>query len=496
VGEQEDSQGLHDVMKGDDWDADDFLKYLKSLDGEKAGQSNQSSTAAGRNREGNRESDTPDTPVTNDNNSEIPSWSELESEAESEKELHTGPPKVVEIPEEEKYTFIQGDLLNFSDKRRHSGPSLKEQFKVLSDFTQDLTNSTAISNPKLASLIRHSHPSTEGKKAKQIMEKFTNSQPLSQREVHFVRKNRGYLYNTITEKISARIALHMKAMTTEQILLNDWEEVQGEHGESDCTGCKTRHPAEIDPHACSTRNSNGPSLAAKPLPPGNWRATMLGVVSFLSLPWTLSSSFLNLSFMNNEEYEYDLAAPLSQAVGPRDCPLGRSILDRLKLLSEAIPVFVEFSNEKGNINKTYTENLYNFLRTIRAVQRTYSPPIVVVLGLPVPNKQSTAEAYMNLKKRAAEQTNIARILGHFLGVSVLEPSVQRKPCLLAEGFEWLNTNWEHAQPLFNKHLQQTPECLRRISASLDFTLELLEPWILPDEVKGVRTNEVGEIWNS
>jgi hypothetical protein len=80
-------------MKGDDWDADDFLKYLKSLDGEKAGQSNQSSTAAGRNREGNRESDTPDTPVTNDNNSEIPSWSELESEAESEKELHTGPPR-------------------------------------------------------------------------------------------------------------------------------------------------------------------------------------------------------------------------------------------------------------------------------------------------------------------------------------------------------------------------------------------------------------------
>jgi hypothetical protein len=31
---------------------------------------------------------------------------------------------------------------------------------------------------------------------------------------------------------------------------------------------------------------------------------------------------------------------------------------------------------------------------------------------------------------------------------------------------------------------------------LDFALELLEPWILPDEVKGVRTNEVGEIWNS
>ncbi len=89
MGEQEDSQGLHDVMKGDDWDADDFLKYLKSLDGEKAGQSNQSSTAAGRNREGNREFDTP---VTNDNNSEVPSWSELESESESEKELHTGPP--------------------------------------------------------------------------------------------------------------------------------------------------------------------------------------------------------------------------------------------------------------------------------------------------------------------------------------------------------------------------------------------------------------------
>jgi hypothetical protein len=61
-------------------------------------------------------------------------------------------------------------------------------------------------------------------------------------------------------------------------------------------------------------------MAVKPLPEGDWRAVVLGIVSFISLPWSLSSSFLNLGFTNPEEYDYDLSAPLKDDVDSKDCP--------------------------------------------------------------------------------------------------------------------------------------------------------------------------------
>ncbi len=80
------------------------------------------------------------------------------------------------------------------------------------------------------------------------------------------------------------------------------------------------------------------------------------------------------------------------------------------------------------------------------------------LGIPLPGKQD--EEYLNVKKRAAERVNFARCFffpfHHFMGVGLVEIFVQRKHCLLSEG--WLNINWKHDLPLFNKHLQPTPEC--------------------------------------
>jgi hypothetical protein len=80
------------------------------------------------------------------------------------------------------------------------------------------------------------------------------------------------------------------------------------------------------------------------------------------------------------------------------------------------------------------------------------------LGIPLPGKQD--EEYLNVKKRAAERVNLARCFffpfHHFMGVGLVKIFVQRKHCLLSEG--WLNINWKHDLPLFNKHLQPTPEC--------------------------------------
>jgi hypothetical protein len=82
-----------------------------------------------------------------------------------------------------------------------------------------------------------------------------------------------------------------------------------------------------------------------------------------------------------------------------------------------------------------------------------------------------------------------------MGVGLVKIFVQRKPCLLSEGSEWLNSNWKHDQPLFNKHLQPTQECHKRIGASLEYALNIIEPWILGDEIKGARTDKMGKAWN-
>ncbi len=238
---------------------------------------------------------------------------------------------------------------------------MEERFNLTSDLTHGLTNVVALSNPKLSSLTRSAHTNVGGQKASDIMAKGTNFEQLSQREVSCVRANRGYVYSKTTEDIISKMSLYMKAMSTEELTVNNWNEIQKGRGESDCKGCQTSHPDSIEPSDCATRNVNGPIMAVKPLPEGDWRAVALGIVSFISLPWSLSSFFLNLGFSNPEEYDYDLSVPLKDEVDAKDCPLGRSILDRIELLPKAVPIFLEFNNERGNKSKNYMENLYNFL---------------------------------------------------------------------------------------------------------------------------------------
>jgi hypothetical protein len=471
VGQEEDTQGSYQTKDISDWSWEDFAQYLKDLGGDQSCPDSPSNTAEGRNK---------DTEIETDRERQL-YWRDLE-------ETPSGSPKPIDNPLTQKYSYIQGDLLNFCNKLEHFGPTLEERFKIISDLTHGLTNGVALRDPKLSGLTRQAHPNVGGQKASDIMAKGTDLEQLSQREVSFVRENRGYLYSKTTEEIISKMSLYMKAISTEELTVNNWNEIQKGRGESDCKGCQTSHPESIYPIESVTRNVNGPIMAVKPLPEGDWRAVVLGIVSFMSLPWSSSSSFLNLGFTNPEEYDYDLSAPLKDDVNAKDCPLGCSILDRIELLPKPVPIFLEFSNERGNRSKNFMENIYNFLRVVRALQKLYGPPILVILGFPLPGKQDSNEEYLNLKRRNAENANLARYFAHFMGVGLVENFTQRKPCLSSEGYEWLNFNWNLSQPLFNKHLQPTPECHRRAGASLEFILEQIEPLVLGDEVKGARTD--------
>ncbi len=65
------------------------------------------------------------------------------------------------------------------------------------------------------------HPNVGGQKANDIMDKGTNLEQLSQREVSFVRLNRGYLYRKTMEDIISKMSLYMKAMSTEELTVNN-----------------------------------------------------------------------------------------------------------------------------------------------------------------------------------------------------------------------------------------------------------------------------------
>ncbi len=84
-----------------------------------------------------------------------------------------------------------------------------------------MTNGVALSNPKLSSLTRMAHPNVGGQKANDIMAKGSNLEQLSQREVSFVRLNRGYLYRTTMEDIISKMSLYMNAMSTEELTVNN-----------------------------------------------------------------------------------------------------------------------------------------------------------------------------------------------------------------------------------------------------------------------------------
>ena len=107
---------------------------------------------------------------------------------------------------------------------------MEDRFNLTSDLTHGLTNGVALSNPKLSSLTRSAHPNVGGQKANDIMAKGTNLGQLSQRKVSFVRANRGYVYSKTTEDIISKMSLYMKAMSTEELTVNNWNEIQKGRG--------------------------------------------------------------------------------------------------------------------------------------------------------------------------------------------------------------------------------------------------------------------------
>jgi hypothetical protein len=115
----------------------------------------------------------------------------------------------------EEYAFIEGDILNFRDKRQHLGPPLQSQIDTILKLTDSLTEAQGISDPLCANLIGKSINNETGKLCHEIMQKFIDEGKVSAREKHFLYENRGWFYAHCTKDLSVELSAGLKAISAE-----------------------------------------------------------------------------------------------------------------------------------------------------------------------------------------------------------------------------------------------------------------------------------------
>ena len=395
-----------------------------------------------------------------------------------------------------EYLFLNNDALNFQDKSKHGGPTLRAQIELISNLTGNFSTTEIISDPTRAGLLCKSNPNCIGHLCANIRKKISENERLSKREKHYIELHKNWLYTDVGQEVSMSLCAELKAISTEEIETNNWMEVQRERSPKDCTGCLTEH-ATIGGVICSRRNLNGPVNCDLPLVHGNWRAAMIGVFSYLTLPWCIADAFLNVSITDPAEYFWDTHIPLDMEVNYQETPLGRAIMKRISLMrsNKRLPLYIEFCHHKANSDKSYLEILINFLKVIKSIQKSYLAPIVVLMSLATPHKKHTTNTYNNLKRDYIRKSSIAQVVAHCLGVPFIEIIVQRRPTLTGDMFQWNNSDRWNMDPLFNRNMQYTNEMNQRIAANLRRIAMYMSEAEVPRNLDYYESEEINEPWS-
>ena len=394
-----------------------------------------------------------------------------------------------------EYLYVKNDSLNFQDKSKHGGPSFLSQIKQIAKLTGNFSNIELISDPTRAGTISKSIQNETGHLCANIRHKIFDGERISQREKHYLMKNRGWFYSGIAQVITTFLCAHLKAILTEEIQTNNWVEIQTQRTPKDCVECLTVHK-RIDDGICSRRNLNGARSCDSPIEDGNWMAVMIGCSSYLFLPWQMANTMLNLSLTDPSDYVWDTVIPLHIEGDHSQTPLGRAIMKRINSLgpNRKLPLYVEFCWTKISPDTSFIHSLINFLKVIKSLQKVYLPPITVVMSLATPHKRHTPNSYEGLKKEFIRKSCVTRVVANCMGISFLELIVQRRPSFTNDLFQWNNSDHWNMEPIFNRHVQYTQEMNRRIAANFStITFHMAENQI-PKELFCYETDEVGEVW--
>ena len=377
--------------------------------------------------------------------------------------------------------YIPGDALNFRCKD-DIGIPFAEIYKKIAQLTNNLTSEIAMQTVESISHLKR--VTDEVKLTLEVAYKIRQNKGISEREWMFLNANRGGFYGFNVDDAARLNANTLKSVRSEDLVMDGFTEIQKQSKSTDCTGCGTEHGAWISQAACSIRNLNGPVAPAPQYRAGHWRAAVIGVLSYLTLPWQSDREFLNLG-LDRSEYKLGSASNLADEIEPRSTPLGQAILTRIHEVCKAIhvPILIEFNFSAFTEDISYLEALFGFLKVIRSIQKQYIPPIIVILSTTVPPRSNSQTGYQKAKRLAAQRSNIARILGNIMEVPVYEMILQSRPSTKDLTLEFIDSLWLQSdmgfESLFNANCQATPQFYLRLDLALRRLITLINPTVLP-----------------
>jgi hypothetical protein len=393
-----------------------------------------------------------------------------------------------------EYIYLENDILNFRDKSLHKGTPFQKQYENVKRVTQDFQSTVDISDPNRSRALIKIHENEAGDICEEILQKHQIEGRVSTRERDFLYSNKNEYYVQKTLELSQSLAGNFKAVQAEVVGLRGWHEIQRERFADDCPDCSTRH--DMDGTAiCSYRNLNGPQDITAPRSLPSWRAMMVGICSFITLPWTTSELIVNYGILSEDDYQWESSSPLHEELDHQSTHLGRAMMERIRIMSfkERLPIFLEWSWEKCKTTEPFLLTFYNFLRVVKSLQKHYLPPIIVVIGPVKPSRIYTRESYNDQKRERAKQNNAARVIACYLGVPLLECQVQRKPLILNPTYEWNNPEWK-LEPVYNRNLSPTCELYRRMSGFLYKAMVHVKKYEISKNMATFSSQEIGEDW--
>ena len=217
----------------------------------------------------------------------------------------------------------------------------------------------------------------------------------------------------------------------------------------------------------------GPSIPDRMTDDRTWstnlKAVVAGCIDLYYLPRELYGQFLNLADRCPHPYFVPNTAMEAETVMATADSLYQRLQRIIHFLGSGVtlPLFVEFYLDAHNLGKPLLWHLVGFCQTLKACQRDYSGPLILLLG-PVRPTSGGEESYRLLKMGMYRSQNIARLVGKAMGVAVAQMPLQQLETY--RGQEWIKFHFWKSAAIYTTEGTPTQEMYRRIKYYLESCL--------------------------
>ena len=304
-----------------------------------------------------------------------------------------------------------------------------------------------------------------------INQKIKGNLAITPIEIRFYRTYRGfavqYSIRQAAEMMSTRASLRrLKVPETPQERVPD-----DAYLPYPCSLCEVSH---ISPELCQpydTHSPTVPDLGSISMGMQDAKAIWTGTATTKYLPPQLKKSVLNLYIGTDFTY---IVSGTVQAYVPNPQRVNDSLYHKLTDIAEIIgydnprPWFIEFFTAYDHLHMNILYHLFAFLKLIKALQRIYLGPIIMVVGGTPYRVFERIEAYEERKEIRSFIFTLARTMGTLFGVPVVCMATQVSGAKV-EGQRLIEHHYKD-EMLYNSRGLPTRETFNRMAT-------LIQLWI-------------------